>query len=120
MKKDRRTVVGIVPGVLGPTPTQFVNIHGIADAITAPRPMNRLCVANPRVRSAGGSRSATNARNGSIEMLIDASKIHSNPAAIQSVLDVGIASSASELRIAPTRKNGRRRPNRGDHVLSLH
>ncbi len=53
-------------------------------------------------------------------MLIDASRIHSSPAAIQSVLDVGIASSASELRIAPTRKNGRRRPKRGDHVLSLH
>ena len=119
MKNDSRTVVGMVPGVLAATPNQFVSIHGIADAITAPSPMKRLCIAKPRVRSAGGSRSATNARNGSMEMLIDASRIHSRPAAIHSALDVGMTISAIELRIAPTRKNGRRRPRRGDQVWSL-
>src|SRR6186713_2868860 len=109
----------MVPGALGATPNQFVSIHGIDDASTAPSPMNKLCIAKPRGRSPGGSKSATNARNGSIEMLIDASRIQSNPAAIQSVLEFGIAISASELRIAPTKKNGRLRPKRGDHVRSL-
>src|SRR5262245_30320170 len=99
MKKERRTVIGIAPDVPAPTPNQFVNIHGIADAITAPSPMKRLCIAKPRVRCSDGSRSATKARNGSIEMLIDASRIQSRPAAIQSALEFGIAISASELRI---------------------
>ena len=37
-------------------------------------------------------------------MLIEASRIQSRPAAIQSVLELGMAMSAREARIAPTRK----------------
>ena len=48
--------------------------------------------------------SATKARNGSIEMLIEASSIQSRPAAIHSALDVGIRKSAIEARMAPVRK----------------
>jgi hypothetical protein len=48
--------------------------------------------------------SATNARNGSMLMLMEASMIHRSPAAIQSAAAFGIASRASELRMAPVRK----------------
>src|SRR5438067_6092924 len=119
MKNDSRTVVGIVPGALPATPNQLVIIQGSAEAITAPDPMKKLCIAKPRVRSDGGSRSATKARNGSIEMLMEASRIQRSPAAIQRLPDIGIAMSAQELRMAPTRKKGRRRPSRGDQVRSL-
>ena len=39
-----------------------------------------------------------------MEMLIDASMIHSIPAATQSVGELGIASSASDASMAPARK----------------
>jgi len=81
-----------------------VSSHGSADAITAPNPINRLCMANPWVRCSSGNRSATKARNGSMLMLIDASNIQSRPAAIHSVEAFGIARRAAELRIAPPRK----------------
>ena len=81
-------------------------------------PMNSDCITKPAVRCDASSLSATNARNGSIEMLIDASRIQSSAAAIQSVLDVGMKKSAIDARIAPVRKYGRRRPNR-PHVRSL-
>ena len=51
-----------------------------------------------------------NARNGSIEMLIDASRIQSMPAAIHSAGTFGNANSASDAITAPARKYGRRRP----------
>jgi len=57
-------------------------IQGSADATMAPMPIKKLCIAKPRVRWFFGRLSPTNARNGSIEMLILASMIHSMPAAI--------------------------------------
>ncbi len=47
-----------------------------------------------------------------MEMLIEASMIQSMPAATHSAGEFGIATSASEARIAPVRKYGRRRPRR--------
>ena len=103
--KESLTEVGMAwPAMLVPETPQCVSSHGRADAITAPRPINRLCMANPWVRCSSGSRSATNARNGSMLMLMEASSIHNRPAAIHSAETLGITRSAAELRIAPTRK----------------
>ncbi|KAG1168009.1 hypothetical protein G6F35_017553 [Rhizopus arrhizus] len=52
------------------------------------------------------------ARNGSIDTLIEASSTHNVPAAIHSVGEFGITSSASVVSTAPIMKNGRRRPQR--------
>ncbi len=86
------------------TCNQFVMIHGSDEAMTAPSPMKIDCMAKPRVRCSSGSRSATKARNGSMLMLMDASRIQSSPAAIQSADERGIKINARELRIAPARK----------------
>ncbi len=86
------------------TPNCRVSSQGSIEARTAPVPMRKLCIAKPVVRCSEGRLSPTNARNGSIEMLIDASMIHSIPAATQSVGELGIRSSASEARMAPVRK----------------
>jgi hypothetical protein len=80
--------------------------------------MKKLWVANPAVRRGPSRLSATNARNGSIEMLMLASRIQSNAAAIATVGESGIRKSAIDERIAPVRKYGRRRPRRV-HVRSL-
>ena len=61
-------------------------------------------MAKPLLRCSVGSRSPTNARNGSIVTLTLASRIHSNPAAIQTVPEFGMAISARLARIAPIRK----------------
>ena len=82
----------------------LVSSQGKADATTAPKPMNRLCMAKPRVRCSSGSRSATKARNGSMLMLMDESSIQSRPAAIHRVEERGMRMRAHELRMAPTRK----------------
>ena len=74
---------------------------------------------NPRVLCSSGSLSATKARNGSIEMLIEESNIQSNPAAIHKDELLGIKINAIELKIAPTKKNGLLLPNLGCQVLSL-
>jgi len=66
--------------------------------------MKKLCIANPVPCCSSGNLSATNARNGSMLTLIEASRIHNNPAAIHNALQFGIAMSASELRMAPMRK----------------
>ena len=105
---------GIVPTPPDPIPTwkMLVMIQGSADATTAPRPMKRLCIPKPRVRCSSGSRSATKARNGSMLTLIEASSTHSSPAAIHRLGALGMRTRAAELRSAPTRKYGRRRPSR--------
>ncbi len=74
--------------------------------------MKKLCIAKPVGRCRGESWSPTKARKGSIEMLIEASSTHSVPAAIQSVGEFGITSSASVVNSAPIMKYGRRRPHR--------
>ena len=86
--------------------------------MTAPVPIKKLCIANPVVLCFEGRLSPTKARNGSIEILIDASMIHNIPAANQSVGELGMISKDKEARIAPARKYGLLRP-RKFHVLSL-
>jgi hypothetical protein len=66
--------------------------------------MKKLCIANPVIRCEAGRLSPTKARNGSIETLIDASMIQSMPAATQSAGECGMTTSATEARIAPTKK----------------
>ena len=66
--------------------------------------MNKLCIENPKVLCSSGNLSATKALNGSMEILIDESRIHNNPAAIQRDGEFGIRMSARELRIAPIKK----------------
>ena len=61
------------------------------DAATAPVPMRKLCIAKPVVRCSEGRLSPTKARNGSMEMLMEASMIHSMPAATQRVGELGMA-----------------------------
>ena len=74
------------------------------DAATAPVPMRKLCIAKPVVRCSQVRLSPTNARKGSIEMLIEASMSQSTPAATHSTGEFGIANNASEARMAPPRK----------------
>ena len=52
-------------------------------------------------------------------MLLAASKIHNNPAAIHIELEYGIAIKARLAITAPIKKNGFLLPNLGDHVPSL-
>ena len=84
----------------------------------APTPIKKLCMANPVVRCLDGRLSPTNARKGSIEILIDASRIHNIPAANQSAGELGMTISDTDARMAPARKYGLRLP-RKFHVLSL-
>ena len=74
--------------------------------------MKKLCIANPVGRCDAGSWSPTKARNGSIEILIEASSTHNMPAAIHNAGTLGKANKASDASTAPTRKYGRRRPRR--------
>ena len=107
------TDCGIVPAAADPLASpKRVSSQGNAEESTAPRPMSRLCIAKPTWRWAGGIRSPTKARNGSMLTLTDASSTQSRPAAIQSDDELGMAMSARLAKIAPTRKYGRRRPRR--------
>ena len=78
----------------------------------------KLCMAKPEVRWAGVSLSPTNARNGSIEILIDASSIHNIPPAIHKVGELGITKRASVANMAPIKKKGLLLPQYGCQVLS--
>jgi len=64
----------------------------------------KLCIENPMVLCSDGSISPTKALKGSMEIFIEASIIHSIPAAIQRTGEFGIISKASEARIAPDKK----------------
>jgi hypothetical protein len=90
-------------GVVPSTPSQRKN-SGSALARLAPIPMKNDCMTKPAVLCVVSSLSATKARNGSIEMLMDASRIQRSEAAIHSVLEVGIKKSAIDEKIAPIRK----------------
>ena len=103
---------GTWPGAAVLATPHFASSHGSRLATTDPTPMKKLCMAKPVGRWRAGNWSPTKARNGSIEMLIDASRIHSVPAAIHSAGELGITKSASVVTIAPARKYGRRRPSR--------
>ena len=57
-----------------------------------------------RVLEVGFKLSATKALNGSMLIFMQESKIHNNPAAIQTVGELGMKNNAIELRMAPTKK----------------
>ena len=77
--------------------------------MTAPRPMNMLCMAKPEVRWPSGRMSATKARKGSMLTLMEASRIQSMPAAIHRAELLGMKRSIErsencadeEIRTAP-------------------
>jgi hypothetical protein len=96
-------VSGMPLAVAPSTPSQRSS-QGSALAMLAPTPMKNDCITKPAVRCWTLSLSATKARNGSIEMLMEASRIQSRLAAIHSEVEVGMKKSATEARIAPVRK----------------
>lgn len=119
MVKAQTTTCGMACSAVGAVDTPHWPSHpGSSEAMTAPAPMKTLCMAKPTVRCSSGSRSATNARKGSMLTFTDASRIQSKPAAIHNTPECGMATRASEASMAPTRKYGRRRPSLF-HVRSL-
>ena len=106
-------------------PNKFVKIYGNQEPIIAPRPISKVCIEKPNVCCSSGSLSPTNALNGSIEILMEASIIINKPPPINigaiypaKLGAFGIRINAVEVNIAPTRKYGRLLPKRF-HVLSL-
>ena len=91
----------------------------LADATLAPIPIMKLCMEKPSVLFSSGNWSAMNARKGSMEILMDESRIHSKPAAIQRADELGMKMRQTVLSTAPIRKKGRRRPSEGFQVRSL-
>ena len=67
-------------------------------------PIKKLCIIKPRVLCLALSLSAIKALNGSILMLILASRIQSKEAANSRDGDVGMKSKAHEAKRAPTKK----------------
>lgn len=61
---------------------------------------------NPVVNCFSGNISDTKARNGSILIFMEASRIHNNPAAIQSAVQFGMSTKLMDANIAPTKKYG--------------
>ena len=101
------------------TPNCRVSSQGSIDARTAPVPMRKLCIAKPVVRCSEGRLSPTKARNGSIEMLMDASMIHSIPAATQSVGELGISQQRERREDGPGQEIGPPPPQPVPQVRSL-
>ena len=87
-----------------PTMPSAPKTKGKAFASVWQMPIKKLCMTNPSVRCSSGSLSATNARNGSIVMLMLASSIQSRPAAIQTADELGMKKRAVLARSAPARK----------------
>src|SRR5690606_17020859 len=76
------TDMGTTPmGAASLTPSLDI-IQGRLLATQVPIPIINVCTTKPYERWESGSLSATKALKGSIEILMDASKIHKNPAAI--------------------------------------
>ena len=105
-------------------------ILGNKEPTTAPIPIKKVWIENPVVCCSSGSISPTKARKGSIVTLMEASMIINIPAPINTGDKIavsvpgdknnpafGINIKAIVVKIAPTRKNGRRRPKR-HHVWS--
>jgi hypothetical protein len=78
-----------------------------------------LCVRKPRANWLLGSLSEIKARYGSIAVLLDMSSSHRSTTANHSTPTNGQRNRQTEQPIAPMRKNGFRRPQRGLHVRSL-
>jgi len=93
-----------MPLAVSPDTPSVLRMSGSALARLAPRPMNSDCITKPAVRCEVSSLSATKARNGSIDTLIDASSTQRRLAAIHNEVDVGMMNSAIDARIAPVRK----------------
>ena len=81
-QKSEQAHAVLAPSAAELTLNQLRSMKGSMPAMTAPRPMKKLCIAKPMPRCSSGSLSATKARNGSIEMLIEASSTQSRPAAM--------------------------------------
>jgi len=101
-----------------PVTPQLRNMRGSVLARVALIQLRTLCMMKPKVVWSASSLSDTNARNGSILMLILASSSHNKVAANQSAGDSGIRHSAVHARMAPMKKYGFRRPSLF-HVRSL-
>src|SRR5690606_30155159 len=85
MAKAILTDIGTTPeGAASLTPSLEI-IQGRLLATQVPIPMINVWTTNPYERWESGNLSATKARKGSMEILMDASKIHKNPAAIHKV-----------------------------------
>jgi hypothetical protein len=86
-------------------------MEGNAEPTTAPMPIKNVCIAKPDVRWLSGQLSATNALNGSMDILNEASIIITIPAPIHntgntevSKPELGNTTNAMEDKIAPTKK----------------
>ena len=78
------TESGTTPGAAVFEAPSSVISQGRLEATQVPMPMIRVWTTKPKERCDSGSLSATKARKGSIETLMEASKIQRAPAAIQS------------------------------------
>ena len=78
----------------------------MSEPTTELAPMKKVWTANPVVRCSSGSMSPTKARIGSIVTLMEASMIHSIPAANHRPGELGITRSASEARMRAGQKVG--------------